>query len=408
MSTLGTATEQSLRRVQIRTTAIAMSTVVVVLVVAALALASVFERELMRQLDERLVEAVTYVDGAVSANTPLSRDQGAEAFAQVVEPNGQIAFATPPLDGRPALLDVSRASGDAATLDTVQTDDHGVVRVAMIRFDNGATLLLASPLEPTDQAVDALTRSLFVGLPFLTLFLGLVVWFTVGRTLRPVAEAAAREQRLVADASHEFRSPLAGVRALLETESTDPASIEQTRHDALLTLTRLEAIADDLLILSRDGSVRPPPGLVDLDEIVLQHARLASSVDARVAIDTTGVSAGQVLGYPTDLERLVDNLLSNAIRHATSTVRLGLREADGSVVLSVEDDGPGIPDDERVRVFERFTRLDDARDRRDGGVGLGLAIVRSVATAHGGTVTATDAPTGGAALVVQLPASIHP
>jgi len=142
---------------------------------------------------------------------------------------------------------------------------------------------------------------------------------------------------------------------------------------------------------------------VDLDDIAFVEANRVCS-DAGLRVDTSGVFAGRVLGDPNRLRRMVGNLIDNAVRHARSTVSIHLDAAGReTVVLRVDDDGPGIPESERERIFERFVRLDDSRSRMVGGSGLGLAIVRHVATTHGGSVQALDSPSGGARLEVILP-----
>jgi signal transduction histidine kinase len=114
----------------------------------------------------------------------------------------------------------------------------------------------------------------------------------------------------------------------------------------------------------------------------------------------------QVSGDPGLLERLVINLVQNALAHAQETVRVSVsRGEDGQAVLTVDDDGPGVPEDRRDDIFDRFVRLDPSRERGLGGVGLGLAIVAEIVHAHGGTVEVSDAPGGGARFVVELPGS---
>ena len=110
-------------------------------------------------------------------------------------------------------------------------------------------------------------------------------------------------------------------------------------------------------------------------------------------------------GRRDQLARLVRNLVDNASRHAQARVELSLQTTDATVELTVDDDGPGIDPDDRERVFERFTRLDDGRARDAGGLGIGLAIVKAIVEQHGGTVTIDDAPIGGARFVVRLPAA---
>ena len=108
-------------------------------------------------------------------------------------------------------------------------------------------------------------------------------------------------------------------------------------------------------------------------------------------------------GRREQLARVVRNLIDNADRHATSRVALSLQNGADVVELTVDDDGPGIAPDDRVRVFERFTRLDDGRARDDGGLGLGLSMVKTIVERHGGTVEIEDAPIGGARFAVRLP-----
>jgi signal transduction histidine kinase len=392
-----------LRRVRVRTTAIAMVTVVAVLCLAGFAAARFFRQELVSQVDDRLREAGDFVEQARADDVPLPGEAAPDDFVQVVSPDGEVTYASPLLDGRPPVV----TPGDAE-IQEVETEDFGALRVITIDFGGGSTLLLGQDLNEVDDAVDSLVRVLLIGLPLLAAGLGIVVWWIVGRTLRPVEEAFARERRLVADASHELRSPLAGVRALLETEPDDPLERRQNRAEALAALSRLETASEDLLTLARsdrgamEGTARP----VDLDEIVLRQVELLEPTEA-VEIGTETVSGGQVLGREADLERLVENLLTNALRHARSRIDVSVTEADGSVELVVGDDGPGVPVPDRERVFERFTRLDDARSAEHGGAGLGLSIVQAVAVAHGGSVAVEDAAAGGAAFHVRLPASTN-
>ena len=121
------------------------------------------------------------------------------------------------------------------------------------------------------------------------------------------------------------------------------------------------------------------------------------------SVDTSGVGPARVLGRADELSRAVRNIVDNAARHATSTLAVSVRDDDARAVLTVDDDGAGVGPDDRARVFDRFVRLDDARSRDDGGAGLGLAIVRAVAQAHGGDVTLGPSPLGGARVELWLP-----
>ena len=170
----------------------------------------------------------------------------------------------------------------------------------------------------------------------------------------------------------------------------------------------MQDLVDDLLLVARDdtGGARRESKLVDLDVIVDEEVRQVRPA-SNIRIDMTRVSAAKVAGDASQLARVVRNVLTNAVRHAASRVELALAERE-AVELLVDDDGPGIPVDERQRVFERFVRLDEARTQADGGAGLGLAIAHDVVVAHGGTIAIVDSPIGGARVVVTLPAAGQP
>jgi signal transduction histidine kinase len=171
---------------------------------------------------------------------------------------------------------------------------------------------------------------------------------------------------------------------------------------------RLQRLAEDLLLLTRADeqslALRRRP--VDLDDLVFDEARRLRGARG-LRIDTTAVSAGRVDGDAAALRRMVRNLADNAARHAGRRLAFSVAEPDGTVLLAVDDDGPGIPVADRGRVFERFVRLDDARSRDDGG-GLGLAIVAELAAAHGGTVAIASGPLGGTRVEVTFPRPAEP
>ncbi|MDQ2852173.1 MAG: ATP-binding protein, partial [Actinomycetota bacterium] len=139
-----------------------------------------------------------------------------------------------------------------------------------------------------------------------------------------------------------------------------------------------------------------------LDDLVLAEARRLRERGPHLNISV--VSAARVLGQRSSLDRVARNLLDNAARHAATTVTVQLTSTEDLVRLIVRDDGPGIADADRERVFDRFTRLDDARSTDQGGAGLGLAIVRDVVRSYGGQVTITD-NNPGAVFTVTLPAA---
>jgi signal transduction histidine kinase len=311
----------------------------------------------------------------------------------------------------------------------------------------GATVVVAGSLEDVDEATAAVVRLLLVAVPVVVVLVALLTWVVVGRALGPVErirrdaeavgetrgdgridepgtgdevdrlartlngmlgrlEAARRaQQRFVSDASHELRSPLATVRQHAELARIHPdrTSLAELADVVLAEGGRQQDLVDALLVLSRlDERSALDRRPVDLDDVALDEvARLRGRTGARV--DASGITACRVAGDARLLALAVRNLADNAARHAASVVSVSTRtDADG-VVLTVDDDGRGIPAAERERVLDRFVRLDEGRDRESGGSGLGLAIVRAVAEAHGGSVAVEDAPGGGARVVLRLP-----
>jgi signal transduction histidine kinase len=222
--------------------------------------------------------------------------------------------------------------------------------------------------------------------------------------LARLEQATNRQRQFVADASHELRSPLTGMRTHLEVGLAHPENADwKTTGQQLLDDTiRLQRLVDDLLALARTDSTAGPSErtAIDLDDIVLSEARRIRALSP-ISVDTSGVSGAQLEGSPHDLTRAVRNLLDNAARHAHERVTVTLEESDATVFLTITDDGTGIPLGANDQIFERFTRLDDARARDAGGAGLGLAIVNAVVEAHGGAVAVDNVP--GARFTIRLP-----
>ncbi|MFK4187904.1 sensor histidine kinase [Streptomyces sparsogenes] len=235
---------------------------------------------------------------------------------------------------------------------------------------------------------------------------------TINTTLDRLERSAELQQRFVADASHELRSPLAGLRASLEASLTHPEGVDwQARvRDALRDIVRLQGLSHDLLLLAQlDGGAPIADTRVNLTDLAhdlaVEHRHLPHPrpLDIRCTADDP---PAWVRGSDVQLERLLRNLLGNACRYARTmvevTVRTERHEDGATVVFEVRDDGPGIPVADRERVFKRFSRLEDARTRKSGGAGLGLAIAREIATRHGGTLHFADTVSGACA-VGRLP-----
>ena len=398
---------RSLRR---RLTVVATVTVAVTLVVVAVALLGLQRRQLIADVDTALARRADELERAVATGVrPIIDDQAVEdRAAQIATVDGRVVAATANLAGRSAIASAPQGGESIRTLDDVPVDDDPF-RVLSRRITvDGAPFVVhvAESIDDVDESVRVLTESLAIAFPVVLGLLAWLTWLLIGRTLRPVERAAKAQERFVSDASHELRSPLARIRTRLEVDLTHPDGVD-LRHSAGAVLDEsraMERLVDDLLQLAGSdapGAGRQRSAPVDLDDLVLGEA--GDQVRDGVAVDTGGVSGGSVRGDAGALRRLVRNLLDNAVRHATARVAVTLIEDGRDVVLTIDDDGPGIPAERRAGVFGRFVRLDDSRAAPAGGAGLGLAIAHDIATGHGGTITVEEAPIGGARLTVTLP-----
>ncbi|GGF47503.1 two-component sensor histidine kinase [Marmoricola endophyticus] len=242
---------------------------------------------------------------------------------------------------------------------------------------------------------------------------------TVNRTLARLEAFGVRQRQFVADASHELRSPLASIRQTAEVARAHPGALpEGELADTVLDEgARMQRLVAQLLVLTRtdDGGAARERREIDLDDLVLATAgrvRHGSAgrpdADRSLRVDTSRVGPVRVRGDELALTQVVRNLGDNAARHARSTVSYSLVQRGDRAELVVEDDGPGVAEEDRERIFERFVRLDEARARDDGGSGLGLAIVEEIVRAHGGSVQVSRAELGGARFVVLLPVGTAP
>jgi signal transduction histidine kinase len=435
--------------VRARITALSTLIVVVVLTATAFGLVQVQRRTLTSHIDETLEQYVADVvrgldDEPIPARLTAPGDE--DSFAQVATRDGRVLVSTGNVPSSVLFLRVP--AGDTQVRRTMPSpSDDARVRV-VARVAGSHVVLAAASLDDVDAGVDALRNTLLIVIPLVAAVFAALSWWLVGRTLSPVetirsrvAEitdtnldqrvpvpatddeiarlattmnamlerldaAAERQRRFVADASHELRSPLARMRSELEVDARNPGSADlaathRSLHEEVVALNRL---VDDLLHLARadapDARLRREP--VDLDDIVLREADRIRA-DGDVVVDLAGVSAAQVVGDREQLARAVRNLSENAARHARSQVWFSVRERAETAEVVIADDGPGIPPDQREHVFERFTRLDEARSGVDGGSGLGLPIVLEIATRHGGTIAIDDAHHPGTAFVLSIP-----
>ncbi|MFN8082032.1 MAG: HAMP domain-containing sensor histidine kinase [Kineosporiaceae bacterium] len=384
---------------------------------------------------------------------------------QVLDSSGRVLAASATGDRLTALVTEPERSrlraGEVITVPATRAALTGSLRVVAVttRVPGAADPVLVVAARPTgdiDLSRSVVRSLLGVLLPAALVVMAVIAWRIIGAVLRPVedlragaerigaaegdgsarlvvpatrdeiaalattlngmldrlAAARARQRAFVADAAHELRSPLANLRTQLEVADRlgEDGGLAQ---ELLPEVDRLSRLVEDLLILARAGDGAPartrPVAVADL--LADCAARYATArVPVRVTPTGTGTSAGDLtaLASPEDLLRVLTNLIDNAVRHATSEVVLAAERENpttggAAVVLTVTDDGSGIPADQRERVFDRFARLDDARARDSGGTGLGLSIARALVRRGEGELTLEDAHPGLRA-VVRLPA----
>ena len=227
---------------------------------------------------------------------------------------------------------------------------------------------------------------------------------TMNEMLARIESGHAAQRRFVGDASHELRNPLAAIRSALEVVEAHPELLDWLTSETLLPeVHRMQALVDDLLLLARADQ----SGLVlRHDEVFLDS--IAQSDAARLQRETAlavdaKLSPARLVGDVGAMTRVMRNLQDNAVRHAKSRIEITVESKGGNVVVTIGDDGPGIPEADRQRVFNRFVRLDYDRSRSGGGSGLGLAIVAEIVAAHDGIVAIGDRPGGGTLVTVCVP-----
>ena len=221
-------------------------------------------------------------------------------------------------------------------------------------------------------------------------------------------------RRFVSDASHELKTPLAAIRLLtdsiLQTDNMDMETVRDFVTDIGSEAERLSRITEDLLRLTRlDSNQVDPPEVVEVAPVLKQVMRMMSLLAQEKGTELTCQTGGdcRVLATKGEVHQVIYNLTDNAVKYSGShgSVRVELRRDGNDVVLTVADNGPGIPEEDLPRVFERFYRVDKARSRAAGGTGLGLSIVQDTVTKRGGTVSAANRPEGGAVFTVRWPAT---
>lgn len=442
---------QSLRA---RITVVATALFAFAVLTGAILLLVVQRASLIRSLDSQATRT-----GQAVASTRASGTKPSNVIAtvglqvQVLDRDGQVTASSGSADGVKPLLTSSELDeareGHAIDVPPERGNTNQELRVVAVPAGD-ETVLVASGLGGVNDSLRILRSAALIGCPVAVLTMALATYFIVGRALRPVAAlrrgaqeitaagladqrlpvpdahdevhrlavtlnamldridaATVRQRTFVGDAAHELRSPLASLR--LQLEVAQRVGLGEDWSDVLggvlADVDRLEQLVEDLLALARSdeaGGLLRRHEPVELDALVTSVA--GDYTTARVPVHASAARVA-VEGDPEALRRVVVNLLDNAVRYARSEVTVDIRpNGHDTAELVVRDDGPGIPEDERERVFDRFYRTQESRSRDTGGTGLGLPIVRDLVRAHGGTVTLADNAPGLRATVI-LPAA---
>jgi two-component system, OmpR family, sensor kinase len=400
--------------------------------------------QLRATLDEQLDQSLRTRAAAAEGLSPGFRVGDDEGFVQVVDDSGR-TLATE------AELERGRRTEDGIFVERERAPgiDDGPVRI-LFYIGHARPVVAAASLEDRDEALAALVTQLAIGGPVALLLASLAGYALAGATLRPVESmrrraaeisgtvrgrslpepegddeiarlartlnqmlgrleaSAERERRFVAEASHELRTPLASLKAELELALRRPRSQEEQEAaiaSAAEETDRLAALAEDLLVLARsdEDALRLEPEAVPARELLETVARrfAARAEEAGLALEVDAPDELEGRGDRARLEQALGNLVDNALRYGSGTIRLRAAGENGSVALRVSDEGDGFAAEFLPHAFERFSRADGARTR--GAAGLGLAIVEAIARAHGGTAVAENTARGGAEVTLRLP-----
>ncbi|MEU9886381.1 HAMP domain-containing sensor histidine kinase [Sphaerisporangium sp. NPDC051011] len=449
------------RSIRGRVTALVAVLAMLLLVPAGVLAGMVARQELAnaRWLDARYAAGVVAAaDRAGRITSPeITTDFPGADLIQVVDASQRVVAASPDARGLPPLSDVR--PGPLQPRRDVQTctnQNLGCLRLAAVRVStvHDSNVVYAAGPDRGGISAGAFDLLFAVQVAALISVAVLAAWQITGRTLRPVEairaeldatnlsdlssrvpepagddeiarlartvnstldrlenargrmeEVLAQQRRFASDASHELRTPVAGLRVQLEEARLYPeeTDLRELVDHSLRDVGRLQAIISDLLLLARVGGGEPGArDDVDLAESV--HMEVSRRKD-RLPTQLRLAPGVLVKAVDTQIARVLTNLLDNAQRHAKRLVLVEVRRNSTHAELIVSDDGDGIAEADRERIFERFTRLDAARRRDKGGTGLGLAIVRDIARAHDGTIEAGASHADGARFVLRLPLS---
>lgn len=397
---------------------------------------------------EAVVEQAGSTDRASRALADL------DGYAQLIS-SGRVVGATDDLDDAQPLATDERDDPGSVTVRETDGDDGDSLVIVTKELDDGLLLVAGVDDDARSEAISTTTTLLLIAVPVVVVLVGLTCWIVVGRALRPVEElrreaeqvsaadlsrrvdapgsgdeidllattlnsmlarleaAQLRQRRFVSDASHELRSPVSSLRQNAEVALSYPGQVSPAEFAETVAAEseRMAGLIDGLLLLARadEATLQLREQETDLDDVALREVSRIRTTAAGLTVDGSGITAARVNGDEGMLTRALRNLVDNAVRHAADRVAVSTQVmGEGTnapvAILAVDDDGAGVPEAERSRVFERFVRLDESRARDSGGSGLGLAIVAEVAAAHGGSAEVRTSTLGGARFEIRLPA----
>lgn len=446
--------------IRARVATLTAAVVALTLVISAVALVALVRQSLVAGLDDALLSRAESVAAQTRSNPApdIPSTPRQDSLVQVVDASGAVIASTANIHGDEAVLTAppAKRGTTVSTLTDSPLDSTASFRVVAYPVDlasgPGWVYAVASTAS-VEEATASLVSLFWLGLPLVLIVVCVTVWYAVTFALRPVERirrhaadieasdltqrlpvppardeiarlattmnemldrletASDRQRQFIGDASHELRSPLAGLRAQVEVALQHPetADMKHTLTAVRDEANRMTRLTEDLLYLAQSTEISPMtlPAPIDLDDLALDEVRrLRALGDRDVAAH---IEAARVQGSARDLARLLRNLIDNAYEHANTAVWINLRTVDETAELTVADDGPGVPAEQRETVFQRFARLDSSRPRHTtgGGFGLGLAIARQIAIAHGGTLTAHERGEGapGVQFLVRIPLS---
>jgi signal transduction histidine kinase len=438
-----------------RSAVLSAAVVFVAVIIAGIGLVFVLNRNLLSSVDDAAAGRVRDTIGALQFDTAseldgslLTTDQRVVAV-QIIDANGNVIAHSDSAPDTPLLPISSFGTRMRSGISDDAAPDNDM-RISGQTADTATgryTVIAGGGSESAETTVRTVSLLLAIAAPIISAVAGVVTYRLVKRSLRSVEAIRARvseitasdltervpvpgqndevsalaktmnemlarvesghaaQRRFVGDASHELRSPLASIISALEVAQDYPETLddELTSGTLIPEAHRMQVLVDDLLLLARadERGLAIGEDEVNLDVLAeAEAARIRRETGLAIEITTDEVV---VIGSAGDLARVLRNLLDNAVQHAKSTVEITVEHRPTEAMLTVGDDGPGIPRGDRAKAFDRFVRLDSARSRDRGGSGLGLAIVAEIVAAHDGTVSIDDRTDGGTRVTVVLP-----